>query len=169
KVGRNHTRRGKAQRRTSVEINEGGRGIADQHFGPVESEDAKAIESDAKGKLAVRKVVTVRPGADLTVIGKFIPWRDEIIGPIGAGRIACLRNGDRLVVWRCGRAGESKLREDPAIRHSIVENEPVAIVVTRSNTTERREKRAQLKRRTAWHTVFIKDPNSAAVHNLYVV
>src|SRR5678815_660719 len=65
--------------------------------------------------------------------------------------------------------GESKLAKDPAIRHSIVENEPVSIVVTRGDATERRKERAQLKRRTAWHAVFVKDPNSAAVHNLYVV
>ena len=73
------------------------------------------------------------------------------------------------MIWRRRRAGKRKLTKDPAIRHSIVENEPVSIIVTRSDTTERREKRAQLKRRTAWHAVFIKNPNSAAVHNLHVV
>ena len=61
------------------------------------------------------------------------------------------------------------MTKDPAIRHSIVENESVSIVVTRGDATERREERAQLKRRTAWHAVFVKDPNSAAVHNLHVV
>ena len=67
------------------------------------------------------------------------------------------------------RAGKSKLTKYPAIRHSIVESEPVSIVVTRSDTTERCEERAQLKCGTAWHTVFVEDPNSAAVHNLHVV
>src|SRR5439155_25777020 len=115
------------------------------------------------------KVVTVRPGADLTVIGKVIPRSDKVKGPIGTGRVAGLRDSDRLVVRRCGRAGKRKLREDPAIRHSIVESESVSIVVTRGDATERREERAQLQRRTAWHAVFVKDPNSAAVHNLHVL
>src|SRR5262249_10876260 len=149
--------------------NKSRRGIADQHFGPVESEAAKAIEGHPKGELTIRKVVSIRPGADLTVIGKIVPRGDEIIGPIRTGRVARLVNGNRLGIGRRRRAGKSKLTKDPAIRHSIVENEPVSIVVTRSDTTERREERAQLKCRTAWHAVLIKDPNAAAVHNLHVI
>ena len=91
-------------RASDAEINKGGRGIADQHLGPVEGEATKAIVRATIGKLTIGKVVTVRPGTDLTVIGKLIPRRDEIIGPIGTGRIARLGNRDRLVVrraWSC--------------------------------------------------------------------
>ena len=88
--------------RARVEVNKSSRGIADQHFGPVEGEATEAIVGRAIRELTIGKVVTVRPGADLTVIGKFIPRRDEIISPIFTGRIARLGNGDRLVVWRRG-------------------------------------------------------------------
>ena len=117
--------------------------------GPVEGEATEAIVAQAIRKLTISKVIAVRPRSDLTVIGKFSPRRDKIVSPIFTGRVGRLGNRDRLVVWRGGCAGKRKLTKNPAIRHPIVESEPVAVIVGRHGRVEGGKERAELKRRTA--------------------
>ncbi len=101
---------------------------ARQHRASVEGRVSCAREVVAVLLVVVGQVVGVRPDRQLGVVGEL--RTRERIAVVSTGRVACRGDGDAVEVGHAGavRAGVSELREEPAVRGAVVEDDRVAAV-----------------------------------------
>ena len=111
-----------------------------------------------------RRVVGIRPDAELRVLHEFGPVaeRVEVVRP---GRVAGLRDGDALQVWR-GRYRE--LRDHPAVRHRIVRNLRIAVAIDLAAAAEAGPQRVE-RERAKQHAACLVEDGETEVHRLDVV
>src|SRR4029079_14713647 len=89
----------------TVEIDEGGGWVSNQHLFAIKGIHADAVEMIAwLSELVDGHVITVRPNTKLAVVGKFRARRLKVVRVIRTSWIAILGNGDTLMEWR-GLAG----------------------------------------------------------------
>ncbi len=96
-----------------------------------------AVVEDVEAHV-VRVVVGVRPDAELRIVGERGGAEAERVAVVGAGRVGRGGDGHALQIRR-RRDGE--LREDPALRDSVVADDGIAVIVGLAAAAEARPER----------------------------
>ena len=139
-VGRQDPRQRRIER-DHVLVHEAG-GLAGDHLVALEAPDSLAA-----GRVELRRGhrvrVLSRPDAELRIVVELRLVHEELVRAPAPGRVARIRDGDALVERALARAGEGELRNHPALRELVVEDDRVAVVVRAAERRAREDRVAR--------------------------
>src|SRR5262249_51953517 len=126
---------------------------------PVKRESSHTVKRTSGVELVGGHVIAVRPDAKLRVVRELGSGQHEIVEIVGSGRVARSRDRYRLVVRRSRLTREGKLADQPAVRHSVVEDYRIASIDQRRKPAKRSKQTALPEGRSSRVAVLVVDPH----------
>ncbi len=151
-----------------VEVDVRRRRVADEHLRAIERERTPAGERvRVPEELVVRHVVGVGPDAEFRIVVGFVVGQDEVVDVIRARRIRRRRDRNELVL-PAGRRLNAELREQPAVRERVVQDDGIAVVGSGAGGADGGEEIADGEERSQRGPRLRIDADQG-VHHLHVV
>ena len=144
-------------------------GLALQHLAALEGEGTRPRRRDRVTRELVRRhVVAVRPDAELRVVEEHVRTEQERVQVVGARRIGARRDGDAFAVLLAAVGRSDELRQQPAVRQLVVDDDRITFVVCLALAVRVRPQLVDLGRRTQ-HGARLRVHGEARVDHLDVL